>query len=411
MNNSGNIYRKVVITAAIVLVITILVFSSRQPTEPKDEHSQYTIGVFSHTESMNISYIQTGELARRDINDFCIVNELPIFFNFTYDCAEGQPPEALEITKRFHDLGINIIVGYGFSSMLDTVDDYAKNMGVVIISPSGTNIHRDLYRHIFTMGPTEPTQMRAVSLLITDCNISRIIVFKPSQYSRYSIFEDTLNASLVDCVVVETVPYVLSSDYTVPTKYIQNLEEAVQDSMDLGKTGIFFTGGAELNDIVTSALNSSVLCNVKWFASDQAFVRPTYDRVEGVSDIEVFLLRKAPLDNIEYSRLVQRYEDVYGDTESRFQPYLYDALWISALTLIKTGTTYNETIIHEFPVVAEAYDGATGRCVLDSYNERYSSTYQVLCYTISDGYVSLWRCGAVNSDKSVTWLESPIQLK
>ena len=125
----------------------------------------------------------------------------------------------------------------------------------------------------------------------------------------------------------------------------------------------------------------------------------------------MFLLRKAPLDNIEYSRLVQRYEDVYGDTESRFQPYLYDALWISALTLIKTDTTYNETIIHEFPVVAEAYNGATGRCVLDSYNERYSSTYQVLCYTISDGYVSLWRCGAVNSDKSVTWLESPIQLK
>lgn len=411
MNNSGKIYRKVVITAAIVLVITILVFSSRQPTEPKDENSQYTIGVFSHTERMNISYIQTGELARRDINDFCIVNELPIFFNFTYDCAEDQPPEALEITERFHEQGINIIVGYGFSSMLDNVDYYGKNMGVVMVSPSGTNIHRGIYPNIFTIGPTEPTQMRALSCLITDCNVSRIIVFKPSQYSRYSIFEDTLNASLVDCVIVEAVPYALSSDYTVPTKYIQSLEEAVQDSMDLGETGVLFTGGAELEGVLTSALNSSVLCSIKWFATDLAYAKPSFVKDKAVSDTEVFLLREAPLDNIEYSRLVQRYEDVCGDTESRFQPYLYDALWISALTLINTGTTCNETIVNEFPAVAEVYEGVTGNCALDSNNERYSSTYQILCYTISDNHITLWRCGVVNRGKSIKWLETPIQLE
>ncbi|MFW6109794.1 MAG: hypothetical protein ACOC6N_05020, partial [archaeon] len=341
----------------------------------------------------------------------CRANGLPIVFNFTYNCAEGQPLKSLEITERFHEQGINIIVGYGFSSMLDTVDDYAKNMGIVMISPSGTNIHRDLYQHIFTMGPTEPTQMRALSLIITDYTLSRVIVFKPSQYSRYSIFEDTLNASLVDCVIIETVSYVVSSDYTVSSKYIQNLEEAVLDSMEWGETGIFFTGGAELEDVITSVVNSSILSNVKWFATDLAYAKPSFVKDKAVSDTEVFLLREAQLDKEEYNNLSQRFEEEYGDGESTFQPYLYDSLWITALTLINTGTTYNETIVNEFPAVAEVYEGVTGNCALDSNNERYSSTYQILCYTISDNHITLWRCGVVNRDKSIKWLETPIQLE
>ncbi len=295
--------------------------------------------------------------------------------------------------------------------MLDTVDYYGKNMGVVMVSPSGTNIHRGIYPNIFTIGPTEPTQMRGLSCLITDCYVSRIIVFKPSQYSRYSIFEDTLNASLVDCTIVETVPYALSSDYTVASKYIQSLEEAVLDSMEWGETGIFFTGGAELEDVITSVVNSSILSSVKWFATDLAYAKPSFVKDKAVSDTEVFLLREAKLDNKEYNNLSQRFEEEYGDGESMFQPYLYDSLWITALTLINTGTTYNETIVNEFPAVAEVYEGVTGNCALDSNNERYSSTYQIRCYTISDNHITLWRCGVVNRDKSIKWLETPIQLE
>ncbi len=74
MNASNSIYRKIVITLVIVLAIIILVFFPRQPSEPKKGYNQYTIGVFSHIERMNTSYIYTGELARTDINNYCRAN-------------------------------------------------------------------------------------------------------------------------------------------------------------------------------------------------------------------------------------------------------------------------------------------------------------------------------------------------
>jgi len=406
-----NVNQNVIVLIFFLLCVIIFVFSSGKINESKTVLSQYTIGVISPTGSMNISYLKTNDLALKHINDYCYTNKLDIVFEFKYDCAENKPQKALEITERFHEQGINIIVGYDWSSMLDTVDDYGKNMGIVMISPSGTNIHRDLYRHIFTMGPTEPTQMRALSLLITDCNVSRLIIFKPS-FTKYSLFVEHLNASLVnDWVISEIVPYVLPSDYKVASKYIQNLEEAVLESMDVGETGVLFTGGAELNDIVTSALNNSVLNSVKWFATDQAFIKPSYINNKDVKNMKVFLLRDAQLDNKEYNNLSQIFEENYGENESIFQPYLYDSLWITALTLINTGTTQNETVINEFTAVAEAYEGVTGNCALDSNNERYSSTYQILYYTISDNHITLWKCGEVKSDESVKWLETAIYLE
>jgi hypothetical protein len=406
--NSGGM-----IVVMVVVSILAFVFLTGQSREQTPEESVFTIGVFSHS-VYNLSYIQTAELARAMINNYCEENDTPYFFEFIYNYTDHSP-SAVDITDSFHNQGIDIIIGYGRSSMINFADKYAQQLGVVMVSPSGENIYPGLYPHIFTLGPTVSTEARAASWLVRDFNITRLVVFKKYSFSGISPFLDGFIESTEQEIIVETVPYAVSNDYTIDPKYIEDLEVAVTKSSQIGETGILFVGDIGLYEVMNAATWSKELSSVCWFANYEASFSKEHipdlspdTSLVGDNEVKVYLLRDAPLNNSKYNRLNGLFEETYNDSGSRFQPYLYDSLWVTALTLMEVGSTYNETVIAEFPAIASDYEGVTGRCQLDEYNQRYSSDYDIICYSFKDSELLLDWLGTVDSDELIIWFKKSI---
>ena len=76
-----------------------------------------------------------AEFAKTQINRYCEEMRAPFRFNFVYKDADNNPDEAKELTKTYSDNGIDIMIGYDYSSHMDASDYEAKQRGMIMVSP------------------------------------------------------------------------------------------------------------------------------------------------------------------------------------------------------------------------------------------------------------------------------------
>ena len=91
---------------------------------------------------------------------------------------------------------------------------------------------------------------------------------------------------------------------------------------------------------------------------------------------------------------------------TRYTGNLYDAVWLSALTVIQTGEYDNVTFIETFPEVARDYNGVSGNCNLDQYGDRLNAGYNIYKYVLRGENVYLKEIGYCDTSlPGIQWTE------
>ena len=89
---------------------------------------------------------------------------------------------------------------------------------------------------------------------------------------------------------------------------------------------------------------------------------------------------------------------------TRYTGNTYDAVWLSALTMIEIGDYNNVSFIESFPDVARSYEGVSGNCSLDQYGDRLYGNYHIYNYVKRGWDVYLSEIGYYDSENScISW--------
>ncbi len=379
--------RRILLVAVLLSAVSFALLSlglEDQLSDVSDTGVNFTIGLMSTTDRSYPVDAFFAYLAIVEINQFFDDQSIPMRFTLTQRCVEFRTENAIEITDEFHELGIDIVVGYNMGSSMDACDYQAKNYGMIMISPYGTSsLHRNVYHHQFRLTPVDIHQTDAIAAAIIGLGFNETVVLRETSrgWDDYVIEEFSENFSHLGGEIIDTVRYPNSDDPYSFIKPLTRLGHALN-----GTSACVFIPSYSIRPVILQSLRDHpILLNFTWFATDNVSSNSTasisvYPELSKIKLIHPFLDQTPDTSNQVYQRVNTLYRQEFGKNMTRYTGNVYDSIWLAALTMMETGEYDNETFIEAFPAVARGYRGISGNCTFDQYGDRLVGNYHILQY-------------------------------
>ena len=386
--------RTSLIALVVIFGLVVLFCYTKSPSE--NQTQLVHIGVLTSTVRVNASEVFIAELAIEDINKYCDNNSIPIQFECVSKCAYGRAQEAIKATDEFHNENVSIVIGYNWGSMLDACDYQSKNYGMIIVSPyCNSPVHRDVYNHIFQLTPITFQQTKVIAKTIVELGFLETVVFMKDFQDASGYIEDEFQKYYEELggIIINTVEYTLSTDSNHMNSELSNLEEAVNGS----NAAIFYPENLDFR-IFDNLKYHPNLHNYTWFAtsdvhSNTSSTLSVYPYLAEIKLIHPYLDDTPDQSNELYREINDLYLQEFGDNMTRYSGNIYDAVWLSGLTVIEIGEYNNESFIDAFPIVAKGFTGVSGNCSLDQYGDRLQGDYTIYNYILRGESVYLSEIG------------------
>lgn len=343
------------------------------------------IGVTSSsTSGLELTHVIT-KMAEEDINKYCIKSGLPFSFEFLISDNKSQPAVALKNTLIFKTMGINLVVGHGWSSHCQACLSYVFENDMLLISPSSTSpllaIPND---NLFRLCPTDLVQIPAIAEMLWSWGIRACVVIQRGDAwadGIYNVFEKEYSAR--GGVILERIRY--ATEVTKFSRYLQKANDIIKRATaqyGLTHVGVEILSFSEAAKIVNQAKDYPALSSVKWFGSDGTALTPQLiDDAPYISEkLKIFSTLVAPPASLKFIELYDRYFSLTSQPLGYYSACMYDSCWIYAMSVILTGTTDAEQIKMVLPGVAENFYGVTGWCRLNINGDRYLANYDIWGY-------------------------------
>lgn len=159
--------------------------------------------------------------------------------------------------------------------------------------------------------------------------------------------------------------------------------------------GLNILGHARLND---------TLNNVRWFGSKDA-LSPVFFPPIAPEEVSQFMVDMSltgffptPPDNPVRQAFERNYQERFGTPPTPWSLYMYDAIWVSALTVLTSGEYSGPNLRAALPQVAAHYIGASGHKLLNSDGDSAIGVYELMVSREVDGAlvpvtIGLWDSG------------------
>jgi len=385
-------------------------------TGPEETKKTVKIGVVSPTMELNPVYEFLSELAFEEINAWCNESGVGYQFDFVFTCAGGTGADALYHTQSYHEAGIDLVVGYGWSSQLCVTRSYAEINGMVIVSPSSSSPQLAIEDDIFRLCPhdwmfTRPTAKTMWSRGVTDV----VIIHRGDVWADGFVEGFREEYSEIGGRVNASIRYAIETEGAQFKAVVEQADNAVlRLSGDIGAehAGVLLLGFSEVADILaevgtTPPLTS--LMNVTWFSVEEMGRSETIRvKADGVAK-RVRLLSPDPEapETEAYRRVSEAYRGAFDEPLGFYDANIYDCCWIMALSVIEADSTDSSKVAEAIPEVASSYTGASGNCHLDPNGDRDAVDYAVWGFFDMDGECRILRCGTYHHDSDdVEWDET-----
>ena len=156
------------------------------------------------------------------------------------------------------------------------------------------------------------------------------------------------------------------------------LDEIIKGS----NVAFFYLGGAVDPGLMPSLKSHPSLLNLTWFGFDEVPFNHTptisvYPELAEIKLIHPYIDNSPDTSNQVFNKLNALYLEEFGKNMSRYTGNIYDAVWLSALTLIEIEDYDNKTFIETFPRISKEYIGVSGNCTFDQYGNRLHGDYSI----------------------------------
>jgi hypothetical protein len=422
-------WAKLVAISTIVLVSVVAVaWVSIPPVEeeeeiPKPIMRNITIGVIPGVDENDPTYRLLTSIAQDDINSYCEENGIDFRFRFNLSAPVEMAEQALTYTKAFRASGVDMILGYAWSSHLCSgARVYGYNKTMALMTPSASSyVYALRNTTLYHMCILDIDPLVTMLKAMRDRGVEAYLVIENPGYGEAGnlIHEVYHKVKPLGFVSNRTVEYTYGSpvDFFM-TKADTTLGEMI-DSYGVNQTAVLWLGfpqppespGIGGEQFLEMAASYASLSRVTWYMFDYAGGRKGIARVIGDVDAKLKLINLEMVlePNPIYDRLNRAWvnETNLSGPMGYYNANIYDGLWVLSLSAIRANSTEPLDIWRVLPSVASEYVGATGRCTLNEFGARMGADYRVYAYFEVDGKVTSIPCGSYSweSDR-FTWDES-----
>lgn len=338
------------------------------------------------------------DIIQPDLNEYAKKLGYNATFQFVIMDALDQAGVHLQKLQAMKDMGINLVISGGYSSMLSASLSVIKDRDMLLVSTTSTspyglsNQNDRLYRMI----PPDTAIPRSMASIMWDYGVRSVIIlnrddayglgfvnqFKPAWFFRGGEFAG------------EAISY--PADTTNFTNYLEaaNLQaQAAKEKYTEGnQVGILLLSFEEDALIVPQIENYLPLYDCVVFSGFTHIGLKMLDYFVGssqASHLKVFNLYSHPFIQSIINDVNSRHPTVSGFDDQ--DTYLYDAAWAIATSVLETRSVDAGVVAGVFPDVCGRLYGASGWCKLDQGGDRAPLPLDVYFYVNNHrGYAGLY---------------------
>jgi len=363
-----------------------------QTLEVQEQPPEFvTIGITSATTSAVSIAEAVAQLAKTDINQDMVARGIGMWFDFVVLDNEGSSVKALENTQILHDLGINLIIGHGWSSQCSASLDYVNKNEMLLFSASSTTTNLAMGDNLYRLTPNEYVRARIMARLYQELGKKAVVIYYRDGVGNNlgeALIEEcgVLGVEVLGCVPYDPGSWMLANDLGYIEALIANSPYSVEE--------VAFELLSFFDEEVIAVLREAKeglypsLQGVEWFGSESTakMQRVLDEEPLFASQVRLYSLPSAPdYDNPRYVAFNEEYGSITGGEADFYAAAQYDIFWILAESVISGGGVDTSTVKAEIEALVQGYPGVSGLCSLDGNGDRIASNYDVWGYGIVEG--------------------------
>ena len=383
----------------------------------------FKIGVISSSdEGLETTVPLYQQIIKPDINAY--VNKLPNHrfrpqpeFEFLIESAEGSADIHLQKVQDFHQQGVDLVIGGGWSSHAYVSREYVNDNNMLLFSSSSTYpglaIPDD---NLYRMCPDDHQQAPAMAEMIWSRGVQAVIVIHRDDVYGNGLYDALKNS-------YEGKGGVIHARITYPpetqdfTNIMNDAENAAVNAVaeyGVEHVGVVMISFAEGRTIVGMADNYPTLYGLTWFGPEStgASERMLEENPQEACHLKLVSTLFAPEDSLKYREMSVRYKNHTGYDMRYYAACEIDVAWVIAMAILETQSSDARPmdaadVIKVIPDVASRYFGYSGWCLLNDAGDRYESDYDIWGYGYDDetGDPAIKKYGVYDSmTGQVTWL-------
>jgi len=370
------------------------------------------IGVTSAATSGLESTNAVAQLAEAAINEYADEQGLDITFEFIIEDNQGTAAIALENTQDFHEMGVDLIVGHGWSSQCHASLSYADENNMVLLSHSSTSPILALPDDsLFRACPNDLVQAPALAEMWSTWGAQAVFTIHRGDTWGDGLW-NLLETEFEEKGIVNLGRIRYSTEATEFSSYLDTANDTIADAIDTygwERVGIQFFSFDELNTIQEQASDYPSLMDVIWMSTESG--GRSESRLSAVGEYASITRHFSPLmgvaeDSSDYVEFAASYEELMGFQPSFYSATQYDAMWLMALAIVETGGTNPTEIKQALIPLSSEYYGVSGWLDLDENGDRLPQMFDIWGFydASGSGDYSYRKWGEYNGTSGqITW--------
>lgn len=357
---------------AIFLIMTLMVLSLASSPQLVYCAKTVEIGVIAPN-GVN-EYAGIIMIANDDINDYMASKGLDYSFTYVIEDAEDQPATHQEHVQKFRSMGINLLIGGGWTSQAQTSLSYINENNMLLFSPSSTSVDLSIPDNLFRLSPSDRWYTLAEADAMWTWGIKAVIVLYPhARVGVFNQFVDDFEAK--GGMAIRGYGYEPgTSDFNDIVSELDANAQELTDAFGPEQVGLLSltTSAEDIMNIIEEAKNFPNIYNIKWFSlgglrQPQSVIEALPSEAEHLT---LFSVESHIQDTSNARDVEDRFVSLMGMPFTPYTANLYDICWIYALSVFSTDSTDALTIKRVLPEIAAGYNGITGICELDGNGDR-----------------------------------------
>jgi len=379
----------------IATLVVLLTFSACiwTPTTSSNKVKTVRIGVIAPYEDSLNEYTRPffEEIIEPDINSY--MAKLPkerflpqLKFEFLYDHADFSPDGHLEAVQRFHEMGVDLLIGGFWSSQAAGSLDYIDANDILLVSPSSTApALAEPNDNLFRIAPDDNNAAMGIAEMLMSYGVENVAIIQRNDMWGGGQYETFVNAYSGDILTLQLYdPEEDPEDYDF-SEYLDAADTALLGKPNAGVLIISFEEAAILID----QAEGYDVYDLPWFGSEGTAKSSLIikDSGEHAAHLGIYSPLAAPTYSSKFHDLSERYKFLIGEGIGFYTAAEMDAAWIIAMSVLETKPSFipkwyrdAPNVIDVLPDVASRYFGYTGWCLLNEAGDRYAVNYEIWGY-------------------------------
>jgi len=347
----------------------------RETEKVQIEKQTINIGITTSSTSGLETTVPFEQIIESDINEYLKKLGKNIVFDFFVEDNQGTSLIALENTQKYKTMGIDLIIGHGWSSQCQASLDYVNENNMLMISASSTSpilsIKND---RLFRTCTPDTTQAPILAQMWKTWGAKAVLTIQRAD-AWGDILCDILSTEMQKIGVVNLGSIMYAGDVTEFSSHLENANDIISQAIErYGKEhiGIQFFSFAELRKIQTQAADYPNLIDIIWMTTESGGRSQTMLNEAGEWAVKTrhFSPFMTTVDNAEFLEFDRKYSELTGYHTNFYVAAQYDACWLLVKAILETGSTNAKDISEVLIPLSHKCQGLTGLLSLDENGDR-----------------------------------------